>query len=116
MIVRLINSDNIWLPTPKLFFKILNKTGLEPYSKSDIKIIEDTLNEELKKDHDGWSFSIKFAFNIKDGDESAKCKIRIIYNKGIDDGCSGCIIFSSHRKHSDREEIDFDYKFTKADM
>ena len=115
MIVKMINSDSIWIPSPKLFFKILDKTGLELYSKDDAEIIEKKLNEELKKERKPFDFNIKFAFNIKDGDESCKCNIRIFRNR-MEDNCSGCIIFATHRKHSDREEVDFDYEFTKEDM
>jgi len=116
MIVKLINEDGIWIPTPKLFFKIFEKTGLKVNSQDDKDIIERRLNEELKKSHDGWDFNIKFSFNIKDGDEYTLCKTRIIKNKNKDDISSGCIVFSSHRKHADREELDFDYEFTKEDL
>lgn len=115
MIVKMINPDGIWIPSPKLFFKILDKAGLELYSKDDAEIIEKKLIEASKKDYSGWAFSVKFSFNIKDGEESALCKVRIIQNK-IKDNFSGCIVFATHRKYSDREELDFDYEFSKEDM
>ena len=117
MIVKLINSDDIWIPSPRLFFNILDKAGLVVNSWDDAALIENKLNEELKKDHDGWSFNIKFSFNVKDGDEFVPCKVRIIHNKGdMGDNCSGCIIFAARRKHSDKIDLDFDYEFSKEDM
>lgn len=117
MIVKLINEEKLWIPTPKLFFKILNEAGLETYSASDNEIIEKKLTEAVKKDYSGWTFAIKFAFNIKDGDFCALCQVRIVQNKTIkEDNCTGCIVLATHRNHSDREELDFDFKFTKEDM
>ena len=117
MIVKMINKDSIWVPTPKLFFKILDKTGLKVYSKDDVENIENKLNSEVSKERGPWDFNIRLTFNIKDGDESTLCRVRILRNRGeMDDNCSGCIIFASHRKHSDREELDFDYEFTQEDM
>lgn len=117
MIVKMINPERLWIPTPKLFFKILDRAGLRIYSKDDYKIIEDKLNEAAKKDYSGFSFAIRFAFNIKDGDSSSICRVRIIQSKeDKGDNCSGCVILAMHRKHSDREKTDFDFEFSREDM
>lgn len=117
MIVKLINEEKLWIPTPKLFFEILKEAGLETYSASDNEIIEKKLIEAAKKDYSGWAFVIRFAFNIKDGDFATLCQTRIIQTKeDKGDNCTGCIVLSTHRNHPDREELDFDFKFTKEDM
>ena len=116
MIIRLINEDNIWIPSFKLFSSIMNRVGLEYYSEEDKEIAEKKINEEYNKEHDVWFFNIKFNFNIKDkdSDDPLNCIVRIIKNR-INDGCSGCIMLVPDRPQGP-DEMNFDFKFSKYDL
>lgn len=114
MIVRLINNENIWIPSPKLFFNIFDKTGLEFSTDDDRNILIDRLNEELHKDHSVWFFNIKIKFNVKSSNGSVPCDIRIIKNRKDEENIPGCIIFSTE---SDLVVFkDFDFEFTSKDL
>jgi len=109
MIVRLINNQEIWIPSPKLFFDIFNKTGLVLASDSDRDIIIERLTEELEKDHNAWFFNVKLNFNVKSSNGSVPCEVRILKARKTDeDSCAGCIVFSTE---SDMIVFnDFDYQ------
>lgn len=115
MIVRLINKQNIWIPSPKVFFNIFDKTGLTLASDSDRDIINERLTEELEKDHSVWFFNIKIKFNVKSSNGSVPCEVRILKSRKVDeDFCTGCIIFSTE---SDSIVFkDFDFEFDESDM
>ena len=115
MIVRLINKDNtfLWIPTPELFFKILDKTGLEFATDEDKELVANKLIEENEKDHHAWFFNIKLKFNVKSSTEPVPCDVRIIKDRKDDDIIS-CIVFSTK---SDRIGFkDIDYEFTNEDL
>jgi len=113
VIVRLINKKNIWVPTPKLFFKILDKTGLEFATDEDKKIVTDKLIEENETKHSVWFFNIKLKFNVKSSRGFVPCNVRIIKSRE-DDNITACIIFSTE---SDLANFrDFDYEFTDEDL
>ena len=115
MIVKLINKDNIWIPTPKLFFKIIEKCNIKLYSETDRKIIEDKLNEECGKEHSVLFFNIKINFNILVDGKITACKTRIIKNRDNTDNCSGCIILNYKNPYEHMED-NFEYEFTKEDL
>lgn len=114
MIIKLINDDGIWIPTPKLFFNIFNKTGLELASENDREHITKSLDTELETEHDVWFFNIKLRFNVLNSSgKSVPCNVRIIKNRK-NDGCTSCITIATE---SDKVNIkDFDFNFTKEDM
>jgi hypothetical protein len=113
MIVRLINKDDIWIPTPKLFFDILKKTGLEFATNIDKDIVTEKLIEENEVEHSVWFFNIKIKFNVKSSKGSVPCDVQIIKSRK-DDDISGCIVFSTE---SDLVVFkDFDYEFAKEDL
>lgn len=114
MIVRMINDDGIWIPTPKLFLNILDNTGLKLASEKDKDNIINKLNQETTIDHGVWDFNIRLRFNVYCSDGNVvPCSVRIIKSRK-DDNCTACIVF---RSKSDRLTIkDFDYKFGKEDL
>jgi hypothetical protein len=114
MIIRLINDEDIWIPTPKLFLNIFNQTGLEVASKRDEDIINKILNLQNQKKHDPWDFNIKLRFNVLNSlNQAIPCSVNIIKNRK-NDGCVSCMVISTE---SDKIIIkDFDYKFTSDDL
>lgn len=114
MIVRLINDDGVWIPTPKLFLDILSKTGLRLASDKEKNIIIDKLNQETTIDHGVWDFNIRLRFDVFSSDSrTVPCNVRIIKSRK-DDNCTACIVF---RSKSDQLTIkDFDYTFGKEDL
>ena len=113
MIVRLDNEDGIWVPTPKLFFDILDKASLELATEDDKNKITDRLNSELEKKHGAWFFNINLSFNVKSSKGSTPCNVRILKSR-VDDGYSGCIVFATK---SDLITLkDFDYEFKESDL
>lgn len=115
MIVRLINKQGIWIPSPNIFFNIFDKTGLILASDSDRDIIKERLTEELEKDHNAWFFNVKMKFNVKSSKGSVPCDVRILKARKTDeDFCTGCIVFSTE---SDLAILkDFDFEFDESDM
>ena len=113
MIVRLINKDDIWIPTPKLFFNIFDMTGLNFATDEDKEIVTNKLIEENEKDHSVWFFNIKIKFNVKSSKGSVPCTVRIIKDRK-DDDITACIVFATE---SDLVIFkDFDYEFNKEDL
>ena len=114
MIVRLINKEGIWIPTPKLFFDIFDKTGLSFADKVDKNIVETKLNEENEKSQSVWFFNIKIKFNVKTSNGGiAPCRVQIIIDRE-DDDITSCIVFYTT---SDLARFDdFDYEFTSEDL
>ena len=118
MVVKLINKDNIWIPTAKLFFDILRKSNIELYSMNDRKLIEDKLNPENFKNTSILFFNIKFSFNAFIGGEISTCKVRIIRNRGeMGDNCSGCIVLKFKERYEYiKKNENFEYEFSKEDL
>lgn len=113
MIVRLINKEEIWIPSPKLFFDILEVTKLEFASEEDKDIVINKLTEEMKADHNAWFFKIGIKFNVKSSNGPVPCDIRILKDRTNDD-ISGCIVFHTESDLADLN--DFDYEFSKEDL
>jgi len=108
MIVRLINNKEKWIPTPKVFFDILDKIKLEPTTDEDRQLITDRLEEELTTNHNAWFFNVKLSFNVKSSTGSVPCDVRILKDR-TSDNVAGCIVFATE---SDLVLLsDFDYNY-----
>ena len=113
MIVRLINKEDIWIPSPKLFFDIFEATGLSFATEDDKDIVVNKLTEEMESDHNAWFFKIALKFNVKSSNGSVPCNVRIIKDR-VNDDISGCIVF-----HTESDLVkfeDFDWEFSKEDL
>ena len=115
MIARLINKDDndIWIPTPKLFFNIFEKTGLSFASDKDKDIVTEKLLNEIETEHSAWFFTIKIKFKVKNSKGNVPCSVQIIKSRE-DDNVASCIVFSSRSDQLLFE--DFDYEFSKEDL
>jgi hypothetical protein len=118
MIVSLINKENIWIPTAKLFFNILDKSNIKLYSENDKKIIESRLDPKNFENRSSWFFNIKFSFNIFIEGEISVCKVRIIKNKiDLGDNNTGFVVLKFKEKYEYlKNNPNFEYEFTKEDL
>lgn len=115
MVIKLINNENIWIPTPKLFFNIINETGMQIASAKDKEDITNSLNNILNSDkiRDPWFFNIRLFFYVLSMEGKESCDVRIVKSRK-DDNCTSCIIISTATDLINNR--DFDYNFTSNDL